>query len=525
MFSRFLNTSLALLVFSIALLFLSLQASAQTQPTTGTVCEATRYGVFGYGGTGTEGLSEARAKACQAAYLVSGVTGDNIFGGQYAGGGRCNTYDLAVSLGNVACGTAAVCLTGDGYIAADEFGQCPSDEDDEDNDGNPCDAGEEGTDECSCSDGSPATPSDSCPENDRDGDGTPDSEDDDDGVCDNDNPTDGDCDGQCNAQDEPDSSDCGEGSCQIGEQAGYFHPFDTSVFPYSPPDSICANNQCEYEMGPCISQQGNENTLACLGTGTGESCTECTEPSCINQECPSGQSVSSTTGQCEDIPNFCELDEDNDGTPDHQDSFACADPDENPCTDNPDDPSCVTPDPTIVYACQEQEPVCPQDASAIECASFIQDYKLRCSAEIFQDPECIEPFQCNLADPSLCAIAHTNYLQYCSLKPEEQDLADIESILNPSDPFQQSIDSGAQYWGGEGSEIDFGEIDIQSTGQFDSALTGIVDRTESLSFATVADVNADMSSIFDILFNVLGALVILSASIYATRAIIRAHSA
>ncbi len=487
------------------LLFLPLLSFAQSTPSSSGFRCIGNGGFTGYGST----VTEAATEMCR----------NNGYSYQASRGG---CVDGLGNLTNIpSCNSVAVCLTGDGYIAADSGGFCPDPEpEDEDGDGNDCDPGEEGTEDCQCDDGSTATPQDSCPENDRDDDGEPDSQDDDDGVCDNDNSTDGDCDGVCNAQDEGGSEDCEDGECPTGQIAS-FSPFDFAVFPFQAPSSICATNKCLYSDPsgtPLCTQSTSSNNYECTYSSTGDSCQTCNEPRCTDGACPAGTTRNTDTNTCEDIPNFCEIDANNDGIPDNQDTFACAD--NEPCT--PDDPDCERPDTVVTYACQEQEPTCPADASAVDCAILQQGWKLRCSAEIEQDLTCEADFVCDLADPSLCAIAHTNYLSLCRYAVTQDELDSVERLLNPTSQLSRDVDSGAYFFGdkqSEGSTVNLSQVQLnrntfQANANVESSFSG-----QTQFGAVSVDVGSSLG-----LWDILGSLAVLSSIIYALKVVNRAHT-
>lgn len=496
------------LFFILLISFTSLSFSQSTPSTSGFQCSVT-----GFGGGGTTGIGDTAATAAGEACANFQNFQSNITSTTLIGNFCEAVYGSTPVQHGVTCSAVAVCLTGNGYITADINGFCPDppheDGDDDDGDGNDCDAGEESLIDCNDGDSDDV---------DSDGDGVPDSQDDDDGICNEFNLNDADCDGQCDPQDSENSIDCEAGACEEGD-LNLLGVFDVTNS-FNIPREVCGANNClhEWPSDPLDCTPSTGNHISCQFVQTGDSCDSCTEPSCSTSDCPVGQSRNSTTLDCEDIPDFCDIDDDNDGIPDNEGSFAC---DEDGACD-PLTEDCDTIDRVTTYACDEQPPVCPSDASAVDCAILQQGYNLRCSAVIEQSDICDVQFNCSLADPALCAIAHTNYLSYCRNRVTDEDAAEVDRLLNPTDALTRNVDSGDIYFGvipSEGSEINLDEIDLSNDSfQFTGTIDGDYSATTQFGEATT-DVNPFLS-----LLDVLKALVLLSAGVYSLRTINRAHS-
>lgn len=485
--------------------FLTSSSLAQSTPSqTGALCL----------GNGLLAYADSSSSACSS--VCSSFNGNGGIPMSYSGGSYCTQGDGSIGI-PLTVRQVAVCLTGSGWQAADPNGFCPDppsqdDGDDDDGDGSDCDTGEEsGLD---CNDGD-------LDDIDSDNDGEPDSVDNDDGICSEFNDGDLDCDGACDTQDTPNSSDCQDQMCSDGEKRD-IGIFDVSQT-FNIPQTVCAADNCVYENdngvgAPFDCTPPNGDFVSCKFIQTGDTCGTCTTPSCQETECPEGQTRDINTLACGPIEDFCDLDDNNDGIPDNADSFACDDDDE--C--DPDTEDCRVVDPNTTYACEESPPICPSDASAVDCALLQQGYQLRCAAVIQQSDTCDVEFNCSLADPALCAIAHTNYLSLCRYKVTDEELAEIDRLVNPTDSLTQAVDSGDVYYGeveSEGSVIDLTEIDLSNdTFQFNGSIDG--DYSADTSFGTATtDVNPFLS-----LLDVLKALIILSAGIYSLRTINRAHS-
>lgn len=444
-------------ILLITLMLLPNQAKAQTQPSEqGQRCITDQKSYsFGYGQT-------AQAASEQSCSLWSQVNGVSF---ESANPTQC-FFSVSGQQGSrgMGCDVVAICVTGNGVEPADINGFCPDPEtDDEDGDGNSCDFGEEGTADCQCADGSSASPTDTCPENDRDGDGDPDSSDDDDGVCDNDNPDDGDCDGTCGASDEPGSADCEEGQCPVGVMAT-FQPFDFNQPPYGPTNFICARNECQYGPSssgniPCGESTTTPGLHECTYTSNGDSCNGCNEPACTDNSCPDGTTRDLSTGICEEIEDFCEIDEHTNGTtnfqpdglPDNEGTFACED--NEPC-ESGDQENCIDFEPVGIYNCGIEElPECTGDP--LECAIREESFREHCGTTFEKLGQCEEEFKCT-GDGYECAMLRLNRDQVCSLYLTEEQLNSEDSLAN----FKEGIDDGSSYYGTDGGEGSF--IDISN---------------------------------------------------------------
>lgn len=491
----------AIILFPLVAFFIfvfSSEAIAQSTPSTsGLRCSITqtgfRYGI-GYG----DSVDSAGAGAC------------SDFASQHAGTGSWNGSACAITYGGTvnlypSCQGAAVCLTGGGWQAADQSGFCPDppDEegDDEDGDGNDCDAGEE--DEIDCDDGDDD-------DKDSDGDGEPDSSDPDDGIC-----FTSEVEGGVWLGEGDEDPDCENEACEVGEPSFYDFPFAEYLIP---PQQVC-DGECTFDIGACTDSLDG-NSRGCEAVGTGEACDYCDTPNCENEEndCPSGQQLDENQ-MCVDIENFCELDEDGDGEPDNIDTFACSDecdPLEYECDD--DESSGVA-----TYLCTEAPPECDDETDPVGCAILQQDYDFRCAGEITQDLRCEEEFVCEFVDPAMCAQVHIQFLNYCRSATPQEDIDAMEEWLNPTDALGKSIDSGEQFFGGEGvdgSIIDIGEINFN---EVQYSASGTIDENFSVSLATVSNQSLDMSDYFG-LIDILGYLVMLSASITALLIVVRAFT-
>lgn len=460
-------------------------SNAQTQPS-----------ISGYSGTYTNGEPFAYSDEISDSLYIASCS---LIGGEYLPDSqkRCKYFppdgNGSFQLLFIAITETAVCLTGDGYISADSGGFCPDpidnvgdQGDDDDGDSFDCDLGEEN--DLDCNDGD-------SDDTDTDGDGIPDSQDDEDDVCSEFNPDDADCtDAPSCSVDDFDTHESGSG--------------DTNDIPAS----ICvAENSCEYVKCGYSAALKNPLTWYSKFCPTGNSCipSEYQEP-----DCPANQSL--VEGQCTDIPNFCELDDNNDGLPDNANTFACQDDyqeSEESCPE--DDPSCNLTGEFQSYSCDDIPPSCPTGGDPVQCAILDQTYKTRCEGTISQSPDCDVQFNCSLGNPSLCAIAETNYLNYCSTHISDSDIDMYEEFMNPTDPQQIAIDRGDDYRGGD--NVDGSIIDMPS-------LT--LDQNKFTSSGTMQDqFNMNLSSgnyLLDMedqyaLLDVVGALVILSATFIGFR--------
>lgn len=494
-------------------LFYSSSLYAQSTPSiSGFSCSVTNApNDFFSSDTRAEGIGIACANFCagfgQCSLVSSSASGCQVIS---------NQSGQQVTLGG-GCNVTAVCLTGTGFEPADSGGFCPdpdpSDDegDDDDGDGSDCDEGEGSALDCNDGDGD---------DTDTDGDGEPDSEDDDDGICNEFNEGDLDCDGSCDSQDTSNSTDCSGGSCPEGDlnQLGIF---DVSQS-FNIPQEVCAANGCLHRWPDtqldCTPSNGD--LISCIFEQTGTECPFCTEPSCSSSECPVGQSRDSETLNCEDIPDFCEIDNNNDGVPDNEGSFACDEDGE--C--DPDDEDCQEVDRVDVYACEEQPPVCPSDASAVDCAILQQTHALRCSAVITQSATCDVEFNCELTDPALCAIAHTNYLSLCRNLIEDSEVDVLESILNPTG-INAAVDAGDYFYNEVSDPAGITDLDQIQLENERFTLNGNLESKYTANLTSLnSSVTIDLEQGFTLL-DFIGLLVVLSSSIAAFKIVTRAHTA
>lgn len=504
---------LACLIYSLQLV--GNTAHADYPGRDGFKCNVSHYyeQAFGY----AEQVSEARESACLNHFLGDHREGTTCYMYPYPGA------ESPTSSKSIGCQSASVCLTGNGYVAADPvYGTCsePPPEDDDDGDGDNCDAGEEALPDCQCPDGSTRSPGESCPD-----DGGGDGGDDD---CDASDPE---CDGIC-TEDNPDDPDCSDevdaSQCKKGEE-GLLGPFHFPNGLGIPPQTVCGNDNCVYQYDVEADQPEyvectptdpitGENISPyeyCIYPKNGDACKYTGEEfdEIDPEECPVGQSKDDQ-GNCTEIVDFCEIDEHTNGTEDHQPdgipdnegTFACDQSDD----ENPDDPD--EPSSSGDMSCSVPLPDCT-DADPIACQALQLEYETTCGVTFNDVFACDQPLQCE-GNPIECAQLTLDRKNYCSTVLSEEQRNDPESLSN----FQDGIDDGSKYYGNndgeDGSFIDTSNLlDSLDYSGFGLSRSCIPDQTISL---LGSNYTLDFSS-WCFIFNLAGAIVVLVGTFISIR--------
>lgn len=432
----------------------STNLKAQSTPSTsGFSCNGLAQGVFIQAFSDT--LQSACVSVCSSFSSTFGLP-LNYNGGRCAKSNGSNFVSLAT-------GSAAICLTGSGYIAADNGGFCPdplnddSSGDDDDGDGNDCDSGEESGLDCNDGDSDDL---------DSDGDGVPDSQDNDDGICSEFNQGDLDC-----------NSECKSGALFF-QDFQYPDGLDFII----PPETLC-DNTCQLDknnngdpptgFGGCFDLFNRVSNvqvgLTCQYSYNGNSCSTCTLPHCISSDspCPDGQSDFDSQGTCSDIPNFCDVDYHTNGTTDNSpdgkadniDSFACSESSET--CDPSVDPECSSRS-VGQYQCDSPQPRCTGDS--LECAIREESFRQTCGTQVQGDPfDCESTFVCN-GDFYECTQIRFENEKTCQFHLTDVQSSDPDSL----DVFREGVDDGRSFLGpeGDGNIISYASLsaDLDDTG-------------------------------------------------------------